>query len=208
MSKVGKQATSFIGNDALVDAQQSIHLAANATIPNQGVAFDPNLNLTDVDSAVGDARISDEYADGIATGAAVKQALAGLANYLVTAKPNATTAVHAGGTVNAQGTVGIAGGVNILDIYNAGVTGIAGGAKVNQRVFEPSSLQDVQLDSSATIETISIAGLNSNLNFQANSPNPITTGGYFDGVFLDNQARHHRRSRIVSSGRDVVARDA
>lgn len=206
-SKVSNQATSFIGPNTLVDANQTIHLTANATISNPGSAFDPTLTLNDVDTAAGNARIADEYNDGVATGAALKQALAGLASYLTGAKQNATTAIHAGGTVNPQGKVGIAGGVNFLDIYNAGVTGIAGGAKVNQRVTQPSLFQDVQLDGNATIETIDIAGVNSDLNFRASQLNPITAGGNFDGVFLDNHAKAAIDDRaIVSAARDVNLR--
>ncbi|MCI0582130.1 MAG: FG-GAP-like repeat-containing protein, partial [Chloroflexi bacterium] len=209
-TRVANQATAFLGPNAIVDVSRAIHLDAAATVPNRAAPFDPTIDLSDTDTAQGIARIREEYDDGEAVGEAVSDAITPVRDYLATllgsGGEGATTFVHAGGTVRPGVAAGVAGGVNVLDVYNQGAAGIASGAKVNQRLVLLPADQDVKVDAVGTIGTVNAAGLDSSLNFTGGGTGGRAgVGGFVGAVLYDNHAVATIDDlALVSAGRDVT----
>jgi autotransporter-associated beta strand protein len=210
-SKVGNQATSFLGYNAIVDAAGMLNLDADAVVLDDADPFDPTLLLPSAGTASGTGRIAESYDEGAAVRPAVETALLPLDNHLDQfgrggASP--TTFVHAGSGADPEGTTGIAGGVSIVTMYNAGVAGIAAGARVNERMEALPADQDVVIDAQASIEATALAGLDSPLNFGSGIPAAENSiGGFFSGLLLDNRAKAYIDDRTeVAAGRDVLLR--
>src|SRR5262249_5611926 len=121
-----------------------------------------------------------------------------------------TSFVHAGGSVGGGGTA-FGGGVDGVFTYNSGATGIARGARVNQRsdsLWAPNQLpeQDVKLDSTGSVTTVNLAGNLSILNILQNVGNGAEKGigGFlsvnihqnFATAYIDDLA-------TVSAARDI-----
>jgi len=210
VSSLTNQAIATIGDGTTVDVAHTLHVHADAEVPSP-LAFDPLLDLQDIDTATGTARIGEEFADGAAAGTQAASALAPLAATLapLLADPNgaATSFVHAGGTVLPGGTASVAGGVNVENVTNVADASIGSFSGVNQFVSSPD--QDVKVDASASVGTVDLAGQPSALNFTGGAAGgAAAVGGFFDLVHTDNTAKAHIDAATVLAGRDIdVASD-
>ena len=207
-SKVANQATSFIGYNAVVDVAHTINLDSDATITNPVPTYYPPLALADTDTGTGSARVGEEYGDAAAVAGQIDAALAPLNAYLAPylANPNTVgTSFVAAGSSSGSGTL-IGGGVNYLDVYNLASSGIASGARVNQRGIVPAAAdQQVVIDSTGTIRLANLAGLDSALNFVGgDAVGDPSVGGYFNGISADNYARSYIDDlAVVRAAQDV-----
>ncbi len=208
VSKLGNQATSFIGPNAVVDAVTDVILESAAVATNPIPVFDPSVTLDPVSGATGTDRIGDEYDRAAAVSNGFAAAFDGLGAFLAPSLADATALgssfVHAGGVLPA-GEVAIAGGVNILDVYNQAASGIAAGAKVNQRELPDSEVQDVEIRSHGTVQLAVLGGLDSAINLDTPGPGTAdAVGGYFNGLFADNYSRSYIDDRAtVDAARNV-----
>ncbi len=203
-SRVSNQATAFIGNNANVDVTHAIHVTANATVTNPVTPFVPAVTLPAIGQGASTNQITQQYSDANAVAASVAAALqpvnAHLAPFAAAGTPYGTSFVDAGGDAP-DGAATVAGGVGYLDIYNHGASGIAPGARVNQRGLAAAADQDVTLDATGTVQTTSLGGVD-----------PGTLGGptaavgaFFNGLFLDNYADASVGDRAaVQAARDVT----
>jgi hypothetical protein len=132
VSRVGNQATSFIGPNVVVDVFGTITLESDALITNPIPVFDPNVTLDAASNAGGTVRIGDEYDRAEDVAEEFADAFDGLgaflAPFLADVESLGNSFVHAGGVLP-PGQVAVAGGANILNAYNQAASGIAAGAK-------------------------------------------------------------------------------
>ena len=199
-SKLGNQATSFVGYNAVVDVAHVLELDATATVSSPVAALDPTIDL---------ASLGDTYDDAKAAGAKVATALDGVAAYLAPSLADkdkiATSYVHA--AVGGGSKTALSGGVNYLEIYSMAATGIAPGARVNQRGLTAGSDQDVVLDARSTFETATVAGLESALVLPTGGVAGAAQkagGGYASALIADNYARSYIDDRAtVKAARDI-----
>jgi hypothetical protein len=202
-SRVANQATSFIGFNATADAGQTL-VISDATVPNQVPTFNPSISFADTDTATGTGQVAEETADAKALAQRVSDAMTPMAAYIDSIMDSAeeigTTFVHAGG--GASGAAAIGGGVNFLNVDNLGTSGIAQGARVNQRLASLPATQDVKVHSTASVGTVNTVGQQSVLNNTGSGA--VGVGGFFGGVWYDNEARAFIEDRAtVSAGRDI-----
>ncbi|MCA9184769.1 MAG: VCBS repeat-containing protein, partial [Planctomycetales bacterium] len=205
-SRVANQATSFLGPNAVIDVAGQIHLNSLAHVIDPLPDFSPDASLANTNVATGSDRVAEEFGDANTIAQSVSDALqplqAFLAPFLADPSTVGTSFVHAGATVPA-GVVAIGGGVNHLEIYNNATSGIAAGARINQRDVAPSTGQDILIDATADLEATNLAGLDSALNITDGGAGN-TIGGFYNGLIGDNIATAYIDDRaIVGAARDV-----
>ena len=201
--KVANQATSFIGYNALVDVAHVLHATSAANIKSPEPAYNPSLTIP----------TGSTYADANTAAGGISTALDGVPAYLAPFLADRTK-IGTSYVFAASGGDGSAfsGGIDVLDVYNMAASGIAPGALVNQcfaagtcATLTAGADQDVLLDSTATVETVNIAGLESALSVPAGGgTSDKSGGGYFSGFFPSNSARSYIDDRTaVTAARDV-----
>ncbi|HET9216574.1 MAG TPA: VCBS repeat-containing protein, partial [Terriglobia bacterium] len=209
------EATALIGDSAAVDSAHAVEITASASIPNQVPSFDPLLDLNDVDAENGAESVTEEYDDGQAVKEAVAAAFAPFDAYLEAVLGDedqiGTTFVHAGGSApggSSPSAADIAGGVVILDVSNVATAAVSADAKINQGItgILPAALdQDVIVHSESVVGTVHLGGQESALNFPSGAGAAAAVGGYYSGIFIENQsAASIGDGAVVSAGRDVV----
>ena len=212
VNEIANQASSFIGHNAIVDVFGDITLVSDALVTNPMPVFDPDLSLVDSDVMTGQDRVAEQFADADAVAATVGAQLGGLEDpagydlnsFLADPDSMGSSFVHAGGDLP-EGQVGIAGGVSALNVYNQAASGIASGARVNQRGLAGDADQDVTARATGTLQIANLAGLDSAINLtDGGSGTADAVGGYFGGIFADNYARAYIDDRArVTAEHDV-----
>ena len=192
-AKLANQATSFVGYNSVVDVPQTLLIRSNALLTNPVAPLHPTITLADTDLATGLGRIAEEYGDANGVGGQVASALGPVRLFLASAlaDPDLMGTAYVHSAAGAAGATGVAGGLSYVDVYNLAGSGIASGAFVNQHTPGAGAGQDVEIEATATVNVLDVAGLPSALSFADGPASDVGVGGYISVLFVDNYARSY-----------------
>ncbi len=219
-SKAANQANAFIAWNATVDVRNvlEVHSVANFISP-----VDP-LQLALAIGGFGDAAQTEAIGGAFAYASAfssdedadepsslqqqLEQPTNNLLDHILDEEEIGTSFIHAGGSVAGGGTA-VAGGINLMFIYNSSDAGIASQARINQRSAQlwtgpvRTVLQDVLVKAESSMDVVNYAGNPTVLNVVKDEAK-TAVGGFVDLIFTQNFANAHIDDlAIVSADRDV-----